>query len=73
MRKFIILSLSIVLIMGVGTSSALAQQNSLKEGVIGFSVGLGNSVYGDTYDSVIDVTGKYLIANNLALLAGIGF
>lgn len=73
MRKLIIVSLSIVLIMGVGTGSASAQQNSLKEGAIGFSVGLGNSVFGDTYDSVIDVTGKYLISNELALLAGIGF
>ena len=73
MRKLIIVALSIVLIMGVGTGSALAQQNSLKEGAIGFSVGLGNSVFGDTYDSVIDVTGKYLISNELALLAGIGF
>ena len=73
MKKLIIVALSIVLIMGVGTGSASAQQNSLKEGAIGFSVGLGNSVFGDTYDSVIDVTGKYLISNELALLAGIGF
>ena len=73
MRKLIIVALSIVLIMGVGIGSASAQQNSLKEGVIGISVGLGNSTFGDTYNSVIDVTGKYLISNDMALLAGIGF
>ncbi len=73
MRKLIIVALSIVLIIGVGTGSASAQQNSLKEGVIGISVGLGNSAIDADYGRVIDVTGKYLISNDIALLAGIGF
>ncbi len=72
MRKLVSVALSIVIVMGVGVGSALAQ-NSLMAGNMGISVGLGNSVFGDTSDSIIDITGKYFIADDIALLAGFGF
>jgi hypothetical protein len=72
MRKLVIVASSIVIIMGVGIGSASAQ-NSLMVGKMGIGVGLGNSVFSDTSDSIIDITGKYFIADDMALLAGFGF
>ena len=72
MRKLVIVSLSVVIIMGVGVGNALAD-NSLTDGTIGISVGFGDSVFGDINESIIDITGKYLITNDIALLAGFGF
>lgn len=72
MRRLVTVALSIVIVMGVGVGSALAQ-TSLMANKMGISVGLGNSVFGDTNDSIIDITGKYMIAADMALLAGFGF
>lgn len=71
MRKLVTVALSIVIVMGMGVGSALAQ-NSLMAGKMGISVGLGNSVFGDTNNSIIDITGKYFVAHDIALLAGFG-
>jgi hypothetical protein len=72
MRRLVTVALSIVIVIGIGVGSALAQ-NSLMADKIGISVGLGNSVFGDTNNSVIDITGKYMIAADMALLGGFGF
>jgi hypothetical protein len=66
MKKLIIVALSIVIIMGIGIGNALAE-NSLIAKKTGISVG-----FVDTGDSVIDITGKYLITDDIALLAGFG-
>ena len=72
MRKFVAVALSIVVVTGIGIGSALAQ-NSLMANKMGISVGLGDSTFGDTNGSIIDITGKYMIAADMALLAGFGF
>jgi len=72
MKRLVTVALSIVIVIGIGVGSALAQ-NSLMADKMGISVGLGNSVFGDTNNSVIDITGKYMIAADMALLAGFGF
>ena len=72
MRRLVAVALSIVIVMGVGVGSALAQ-TSLMANKMCISVGLGNSVLDDTNNSVIDITGKYMIAADMALLAGFGF
>lgn len=72
MKKFVILALSIVVVTGIGIGSALAQ-NNLMATKMGISVGLGDSTFGDTNDSIIDITGKYFITDDMALLAGFGF
>jgi hypothetical protein len=71
MRRSVIAALSIVMTICVGIGSVLAA-NSLEARSIGVSVGLGNSTFGSTNDSIIDITGKYLITNDLALLGGLG-
>lgn len=72
MRRIVSVALSIVIVIGIGVGSAFAQ-NSLMANKMGISVGLGNSVLDDTDNSVIDITGKYMIAADMALLAGFGF
>jgi hypothetical protein len=72
MKKIVILALSIVVVTGIGIGSALAQ-NSLMATKMGISVGLGDSTSRDTNDSIIDITGKYFITDDMALLAGFGF
>jgi len=59
MKRLVTVALSIVIVIGIGVGSALAQ-NSLMADKMGISVGLGNSVFGDTNNSVIDITGKYM-------------
>jgi hypothetical protein len=78
MRKFLIVTLVLGLAMGIGIGSASAAGNSLKAGMFGFGVGLGNSVFGNTGGTsgtaagVITISGKYFVANDLAVTAGLG-
>jgi hypothetical protein len=72
MRKLVSVALSIVIVMGVGVGSALAQ-NSLMAGNMGISVGVGNSSFGDTNDSIINITGRYFVTDDIAVLGGFGF
>lgn len=71
MKKLVGFALPIIIIMGIGSGSALAA-NSLKDGTMGISVGFGDSVFGDINNSVIDITGRYFIIDDVALLAGFG-
>jgi hypothetical protein len=69
MKKLIVVAVALVMVMGlVGGASAA---NSLREGTKGFSVGFGNSIAGET--GFIDLSGRYLISNDMALLAGFGY
>ena len=72
MRKLIVVALSVVIIMGIGIGNTSAQTSTMDR-QIGISVGLGNSVFGDTDNSIIDITGRYRIAYDISLLAGFGF
>ncbi len=74
MQKPIIVALSIVMTICVGIGSVLAG-NSLVAQSIGVSVGVGNSTFSKfaaSEDNIIDITGKYLIDDDVALLAGLG-
>ena len=78
MKRLMIVVVSLVLVMGL-VGSAMAA-NSLKAGSKAFTVGMGNSVYdvkaypetGSMFNDIVDLSGKYFVANNLALLAGFG-
>src|SRR5512143_2734528 len=72
MKKFLIASIvaGMVMVLGIGSAFAAGTGTSLKAGTFGFNVGYGNSVFGDT--GVITVSGKYFIAGDLALIAGLG-
>jgi hypothetical protein len=70
MKKFLIVAVVLCLAMGAGIGSASAAGNSLKAGSFGFNVGFGNSVFGDT--GIVTISGKYFVANDMAILAGIG-
>lgn len=62
MKRTVIIALALVMMMGIGIGSASAA-NSLKTGTFGLNF--------DVTDDFM-VTGKYFVANDLALLAGFG-
>ena len=78
MKRFLIVAVVLGLVMWLGTGSAIAAGNSLKAGMFGFGVGVGNSVFGNTGGTsgtaagVITLSGKYFVANDLAVTAGLG-
>ncbi|HXY55899.1 MAG TPA: hypothetical protein VEM40_14645 [Nitrospirota bacterium] len=78
MKRFLIVAAVLGFVMGLGSGSASAAGNSLKAGMFGFGVGVGNSVFGNTGGTsgtaagVITISGKYFVANDLAVTAGLG-
>ncbi len=73
MKKILIILMAAVITMTAG--SAFAQQRSgggsgPASGTMGINVGYGDSVYGDL--GVTRLTGKYFIARDMAILAGLG-
>jgi len=74
MKKFLFVSIVAVTVMVLGIGSAFAATTtgtSLKAGTFGFNVGFGDSSLGNT--GVIMISGKYFLANDVALIAGLGF
>lgn len=73
MKKFLIVSIvaGMVMVLGIGSAFAAGTGTSLKAGTFGFNVGFGDSSLGNT--GVIMVSGKYFLASDVALIAGIGF
>jgi hypothetical protein len=73
MKKIAFIMILAAMFAELSNGSALAGPegaSSLKAGAIGFNVGVGDSVFGDT--GVVTISGKYLILNDLAIMAGIG-
>lgn len=70
--KKVLLSMvaAVVVVLAAGSASAA---NSLREGAMGVSVGYGSSIASDVGGRVIDLSGRYMLSNSLALLAGFGF
>lgn len=66
---FIMLAIAMVVTVGIGSASAA---NSLEQGKMSVSVGMGDSVFGTTMNDVIDLSGRYLITKDLAIVAGFG-
>jgi hypothetical protein len=73
MKKFLIVSIvaGMVMVLGIGSAFAAGTGTSLKAGTFGFNVGVGDSSLGNT--GVVMISGKYFIANDVALIAGFGF
>jgi hypothetical protein len=78
MKKILVIAVALLMVTGlVGIASAA---NSLKAGSKGIGVGLGNSIFGvkaapgvgSYFNDVVDVTGKYFISNDMALLGTFG-
>lgn len=73
MKKIVVIAAALIMAFGIiaGSASAAASaNNSLKSGSFGFNVGLGDSLFGDK--GAVTISGKYLIMNDLAILAGVG-
>ncbi len=68
MKKILVIAVAFVMIMGLAGGAMAAAMTS---GGMGISVGMGNSVFGDT--GLVRISGKYFIDKDLALLAGFGF
>jgi hypothetical protein len=62
MKKIVVIAVALVMVLCIGIGSASAE-NSLKQGTIGMNV--------DVTDNFV-LTGKYLIMNDLAILADFG-
>ena len=73
MKKFLIITivLGLVMVLGIGSAFAADTGTSLKAGTFGFNVGFGDSSLGNT--GVIMLSGKYFLAGDVALIAGFGF
>jgi hypothetical protein len=73
MKKFLIITivLGLVLVLGMGSAFAAETGTSLKAGTFGFNVGFGDSSLGN--NGVIMISGKYFLAGDVALIAGFGF
>jgi hypothetical protein len=73
MKKFSIITIvaGMVVVLGIGSAFAAGTGTSLKAGTFGFNVGVGDSSLGNT--GVIMISGKYFIAGDVALIAGVGF
>ena len=63
------LAIAMVITVGIGNASAA---NSLQQGNMSVSVGMGDSLFGTTMNDVIDISGRYLVSNDLAIVAGFG-
>ncbi|MDY7034513.1 MAG: hypothetical protein SVY10_21760 [Thermodesulfobacteriota bacterium] len=75
MKKFFMVLLSVVMVMGIGVGSSSAE-NSLSAGNIGVSVGMATynlGDFGDTYGSQTWIAGKLMIMDGMAALAGLAF
>ncbi len=72
MKKFIVVSIFVIMLAGLaaGRASAAAGLSSLTAGAFGFNVGFGDSSLGT--NGVITVSGKYLVLSDLAITAGVG-
>jgi hypothetical protein len=78
MKRLLIVAIAAVLVFGLGATAATAAGNSLHEGSFGFSVGMGDSLGRDTQSGgaadagVVALSARYFLANDLAILAGLG-
>lgn len=75
MKKFVLVVLAAALFLGIGIQNASAE-NSLKQGALSLGVAvsapISNSVTA-LMTSIPVVQGKYMFANDLGLIAGLGF
>ena len=79
MKRLVIIAVVVVMAVTMGMGSAFAA-NDLQQGKMGISVGMGDSVFSHKampestglINDVVDVNGRFFIAKDLAVTAGIG-
>ena len=78
MKKVMIVAAAVVMMMGLAGSAMAA--NSLAQGSMGISVGMGESNFVHSlaaldnvnYSDVVDISGRYFVAKDVALYGGFG-
>jgi len=87
MKKIMVLATALFLLIAGAAfaqtkTAAPSGSNSLQSGNMGINVGMGDSLFSvkavplsgaGPYDDVVNVTGKYFVMNDLAILATFGF
>ncbi len=79
MKRIVIIAAALVMVIGLGIGSAFAA-NSLQQGSFGFSVGMGDSIFGHKaspeanafVNDVVNLEGRYFITKDMAITAGFG-
>ncbi len=71
MKKIGFAAIVVVMVMALSAGGAMAA-NSLTAGTFGFNVGFGDSIFKDSNQGVVTISGKYFFTNELALVAGVG-
>lgn len=83
MKRLVIIALTLAMVAGIGIGTASAA-NSLEQGNINISVGMGDSIFNhnttpevdSTQDihpnNVVDLSARYLITKDLAIIGGFG-
>jgi hypothetical protein len=71
MKRIIIIALAMAMVISAGIGSAFAA-NSLQDGNMSISVGMGDSIFGTVGVDVIDISGRYLITKDMAIIGGFG-
>lgn len=71
MKRIITVVLAFALVLGFGIGSAMAA-HSLQKGNMSVSVGLGDSIFETSGVNVIDLSGRYLIKRDFAIIGGFG-
>jgi hypothetical protein len=76
MKRIIVIAMAFVLAAGIGSAFAAGGPQA---GTMGISVGMGDSVFGHrvlpgggVINDVVDITGKYFMAQDMAVTAGFG-
>ena len=79
MKKFVVVAVAVVMMTGLAGSAMAA--NSLQQGEKAISVGFGDSALNNVANPtdaqprnpIVDISGRYFLAKDVALTGGIGF
>ncbi len=74
MKRLIIIVLTLVMAAGIGVGTASAA-NSLEQGNINISVGMGDSIFNNkeaVVMDIVDLSARYLVMKDLAIVGGFG-
>ena len=74
MKRLIVIAMALVMVIGIGIGSASAA-NSLQQGKMNISVGMGDSIFNQKQavaNDVMDLSARYLITKDLAIVGGFG-
>jgi len=75
MKRLVIIAMTLALVAAIGIGNASAA-NSLEQGNISASVGMGDSIFNNKsvfVNDVVDLSARYLVMKDLAIVGGFGF